>query len=480
MDLIINGVQKVALEEKFNLKKKYSNLVKDTLIFTLGNLGSKLILFFMVPLYTNYLTTEEYGTADLVFTVAQFVTPLISVVIHDAILRYGLSKDCKKENVLRIGYYIIAVDVFVVFLSSPIVELYTPLKPWKWYLCVYTVISIIDSIQFNYLKVIEKNKLFAVFSILKTACMASLNVLLLAVANIGVKGYLLANIVALSITNLLVFIYGKYASELEKSKHDSKLLKEMLCYSAPLILNNISWWVIQSSDKVMVEYMLGAAMLGLYTVAAKIPSLINVVISIFSQAWGISSVTEYESTNDISFYSTVQRIYLFVVCAACIIYVSFVKIFMRFYVGADFYEAWKYVPLLLVSAVFSSVSSFYGSMYGALKKSVNNMLSTVFSALINIIINYLLIPLVGIWGAVIGTVVAYFFVAIYRMIDVRRYIHIKIDWKNFTINHIIIVLQAVFVSMDLYGYAFSLVAIVFFAISNQDNLKLVRNIMLKR
>lgn len=462
------------------MKRKYSNLVKDTLIFTLGNLGSKLILFFMVPLYTNYLTTEEYGTADLVFTVAQFIAPLISVVIHDSILRYGLSKDCKKENVLRIGYYIIAVDVFVIFALGPIVGIYTPLKPWKWYLCIYTVVSIIDSIQFNYLKVIEKNKLFAVFSILKTACMASLNVLLLAVANIGIKGYLLANILALSITNLLVFICGKYARELEKSKHDSKLLKEMLCYSAPLILNNISWWVIQSSDKVMVEYMLGAAMLGLYTVAAKIPALINVVISIFSQAWGISSVTEYESTNDISFYSTVQRIYLFVVSAACIAYVSFVKIFMRFYVGSDFYEAWRYVPLLLVSAVFSSASSFYGSMYGALKKTVNNMLSTMFSALVNIIVNFLLIPLVGIWGAIIGTVVAYFFVAIYRTVDVRRYISIEIDWKNFTINCIIIVVQAIFVSMDLYGYAFSLVAIVLFVICNRDNMKLVGNIMLKR
>lgn len=434
----------------------------------------------MVPLYTNYLTTEEYGTADLVFTVAQFLTPLISVVIHDAILRYGLSKDCKKEDVLRIGYYVIVADVFIAFILSPIVGRYNPLKQWKWYLCIYTVLNIIDSIQFNYLKVVGKNRMFAGFSILKTICMASLNVLLLAVANIGIKGYLMANVLALFFTNLLVFVCGKYAVELRNSKHDSKLFKEMLCYSVPLILNNVSWWVIQSSDKVMVEYMLGAAMLGLYTVAAKIPALINVVISIFSQAWGISSVTEYEDTNDISFYSTVQRLYLFVVCAACIAYVSFVKIFMRIYVGADFYEAWRYVPLLLASAVFSSISSFYGSLYGALKKSVNNMLSTAFSALVNIMANYFLIPLLGIWGAVIGTVIAYFFVAIYRMFDVRRYIHMKIDWKNFSINCIIVIAQAIFVSMDSYGYVFSLVAVVIFIINNRLNMKQMMGMVLKK
>ena len=451
------------------MKKKYLSLMKDTLIFSLGSFGSKIILFFMVPLYTNYLTTEEYGTADLVFTVAQFLTPIMSVVIHDAIIRYGLSKDFKRENVLRVGYYIIGVDILVAIALGP--GLYKPLTQWKWYLSVYAVISIVDSIQFNYLKACGKNRLYAVLSVLKTACMASLNVLLLAIKHIGVRGYLLANILALCLTDLLVFIFGKYASELKRSEHDSKLLKEMLWYSAPLILNNISWWVIQSSDKVMIEYILGPAMLGLYTVAAKIPALINVVISIFSQAWGISSITEYEDSNDSTFYSTVQRMYLFVVCAACIIYISIIKVFMSFYVGVDFRDAWRYVPLLLVSAVFSSISSFYGSLYGALKKTVNNMLSTVFSAVVNIIINFMLIPVVGIWGAVIGTVAAYFFIAIYRIFDVRRYLHIEIDWFNYISNCFIVFLQATLVSLDLYTYAVSFIALIVFLINNLKYLK---------
>lgn len=453
------------------MKKKYSSLIKDTLIFSLGSFGSKLILFFMVPLYTNYLTTEEYGTADLVFTVAQFLTPIMSIVIHDAVIRYGLSKEFRRENVLRVGYYIIGVDVFIAIALGPIVGIYKPLTRWKWYLSIYAVISIVDSIQFNYLKVCGKNRLYAGLSIVKTACMASLNVLLLAIKHIGVQGYLLANILALCLTDLLVFIFGKYASELKRSEHDSKLLKEMLWYSAPLIFNNISWWVIQSSDKVMIEYMLGAAMLGLYTVAAKIPALINVFISIFSQAWGISSITEYEESNDSAFYSTVQRSYLFVVCAACIVYVSVIKIFMYFYVGADFRDAWRYVPLLLVSAVFSSISSFYGSLYGALKKTVNNMLSTVFSAVVNIIINFMLIPVVGIWGAVIGTVAAYFFIAIYRIFDVRRYLHIEIDWFNYISNCFIVFLQATLVSLDLYTYAVSFIALIVFLINNLKYLK---------
>lgn len=448
------------------VNKKYSVLLKNTLIFSLGSLGSKLILFLLVPLYTNYLTADEYGIADLVFTVAQFIIPIISVVIFDGVVRFGLSKSVHKEDVLRIGYIIIAVDCIIAFLLIPVINLYTPLAKWRWYLSIYSVVCIVDAIQFNYLKVCDKNTFFAGMSVFKTFCMAMLNVLFLVFFQIGIKGYLLANIFALLITNILVFVGGKYAYELKKSHWNSMLFKEMVGYSSPLVFNNISWWFMQSADKVLIEYMLTATALGLYTVAAKIPALINVVISIFSQAWGISSVTEYENTNDTSFYSNVQKTYVAIVCAACIVYVGVIKVFMQYYVGEAYQSAWQYVPLLFVSAVFSAISAFYGSLYGALKKSVNNMFSTFFSAIINIVVAIIFIPKFGLWGAVIATVLAYFFIAIYRMLDVGRFIRLKIEWCCLGVNCTIIITQAILVSVDYYGIEASCLAGIVYLANN--------------
>ena len=118
--------------------------------------------------------------------------------------------------------------------------------------------------------------------------------------------------------------------------------------------------------------------------------------------------------------------------------------------------------------------TFYGSLYGALKKTVNNMLSTLSSAVINITINYVLIPLVGLWGAVIGTVAAYFFVAMYRMFDVRRYVYIEIDWTNYIINCFIVFIQAILVSMNLYVYAVSFMASIAFLINNFKYFKKIK------
>ena len=92
-----------------------------------------------------------------------------------------------------------------------------------------------------------------------------------------------------------------------------------------------------------------------------------------------------------------------------------------------------------------------------------------------------MIPFIGVWGAVIGTVVAYFFIAIYRTLDVKRYIHIKINWINFSINCLIVVVQAIFVSLDLFGWFFSIIAIVAFLINNKEIIKgILKTLKMKR
>ena len=253
-------------------------------------------------------------------------------------------------------------------------------------------------------------------------------------------------------------------------KLDRNLLSEMIRFSAPLILNNVSWWVIQSSDKIMIEAMVGAAALGLYTAATKIPSLINVIISIFSQAWGISSVREFESTNDKGFYTEVFTTYSVIGFGAAVCINTIVKPFMAIYVSQDFFESWRFVPLLLVSASFSAVASYFGSLYGALKKSFNNMRTTFTAAIINIIVNYLCILWLGAWGAIIGTVMAYFVLAIYRMVDVLRYIKFDPQWKEFILNIVIVLMQAIFISLDFHIWIVSIIAVMMFVFVNRKTL----------
>lgn len=450
------------------MSKKYNILLRDTIIFALGSLGSKVILFFLVPLYTNYLSTEEYGIADLVFTTAQLLVPIVSIVIYEAVIRYGLMKGQNPAEVLKVSLVIGSIGSFVTIIATPLFNYYNPITPWKWYLCAYVILNFISNILKSYLKVKDRNKTYAIISVFQTLVMALSSVVLIAVLHTGVQGYLIANIIAAGVAALAAAVAGDAINSVCQAKFNKELCIDMIKYSAPLILNDLSWWAIHSSDKIMIEAFVGASALGLYTVASKIPSLINVMISIFGQAWGLSSIREIESSNDTKFYTTVFEGYMYITFGACILLVTIIKPFMMFYVGQDFRSAWVYVPALLVSAVFSSVSSYYGQMYGALKKSVNSMLTTLSGAVINIIVNYLLIQTIGIWGAVLGTVAAYVFLAIARMIDVGRFIKISIDFKVFLANCFIIAVQSVFVSKDSYIILVSVLSIIAFLLINRN------------
>ncbi len=439
---------------------KGKTLIKDVFIFAIGGIGSKIILFLLVPLYTNYMTTDEYGTADLVFTVSQLAVPFVSVVIFDAVVRFGLMKAEKAEDVLLAAFAVLGAGTAVTVLLTPLLSFYGAMAQWKWYFCIYTVLNMLLPVEMNYLKVKDKNLLYSVGGIFQTLVLAVLNFVLLTRFNFGIKGYLISSVVSSAAVVVLLFFAGRMGSELKKASFKPGLLKQMLIYSAPLIFNNISWWAIHSSDKLMVELMLGASALGIYTVATKIPSLINVFITIFSQAWGISSIKEAEDNSDKSFYTEVLSVYSTLAFTACAVLVAIIKPFMSLYVGDDFRSAWQYVPLLLVSAVFSAISSFYGSVYSALKKSKNNMMTTLTGAAVNVAVNFVCIRAFGVWGAVIGTVAAYTVVALSRIIDVQRFVKIRLKWFSFALNCVIIILQALSVSFGFHPNIASAAAIL--------------------
>lgn len=451
------------------MKKKMSVLLKDTAIFAVGNIGSKFILFFMMPLYSAYLSTAEFGVAELVFTFGQFIVPFITLDLVQAITRFGLVKDESTENVAFIGFWAWIISSIIALALVPLYGLYKPIQQWRWYLAAYLIAFNAVSLELGYLKVKDKNNLYALTSLLQTFLMATLNILLLAVIRMGIQGYLIANITASVCASLVPFFVGNFWKDIQAGVFDSTLLYKMIAYSAPLVLNTVSWWLIHSSDKIMIEAMISASALGLYTVAAKMPSLMNVIISIFQQSWGISSIKEAESSNDSEFYTTVFYGYSFITCGACIFLVSIIKPFMHIYVSNEsYFVAWRFVPLLLASSVFSSISSFFGGLYGAFKKPINNMATTLIGAAINVVVNYICITSIGVWGAVIGTVCAYFALAHIRMIDIHRIAGIQISVKKYLSNIIIVLVQAILVSLDQFAALISVVAICLFMLNNRN------------
>lgn len=426
------------------------------------------------------MTTEEYGIADFVFSVSQLVIPVLSISIWEAVLRYGLKREEKKADVIKCAALIFLVCSVILIAITPVWNLYTPVAKWKWYLTAYSICFISNQIELFYIRVKERKKLFAIASIAQTFTLASLNVFLLVFIRCGIKGYLLSNIISLFANTIFLLVSGDIFSDIKRGSIRLDLMKKMILYASPLVINNISWWAIHSSDKIMIEAMLTVGELGLYTVATKIPSLVNVFISIFSQAWSVSSIKEVENSNDSQYYSGVFDYYSMLAFGATVGLCLIIKLFMKFYVGNDFYVAWRYVPLLLVAASFSAISTYFASLLSALEKSLHIMSSTFVGGIANVLINYVFIQMYGVWGAIIGTVAAYVIISMMRMTFVLRRINISVDWLKFGGNAILVFVQAILVSMDFHVYLVSSVSVFILLIINRKNVNSILSASVKK
>ena len=403
------------------MDNKSKRLINNTIIFFIGSLGSKFIQFFLVPLYTYALTTEQYGVTEIVLTASNVLMPVFSVSIADGLLRFGLDKKLKKEDVLKNSMLIVLVGTILSIILAPLFQLYSGLNHWIIYFLLILNLRIYRDIFAINLKIHNKNMYFALDSIIYTFVLCAFSVLFLTILKMGIVGYFISYIVANIISIIYLNIVGTPIRDLLKGKINKVLLHDLIVYSIPMIANGIAWWVITASDRFILQYFKGEASVGIYSVASKIPTLISTFSGVFMQAWIISAVTEFDEEREKQFYSKVFHKYYVAMFAAATCLISVVRIFMHFYVSPDFQIAWKYTPLLISGAIYSGMFAFYVGIYAAAKNSKNVTITTVIGATINIALNCILIPYIGIQGAVIATYIAWMITTMIRIIDTKKF-----------------------------------------------------------
>lgn len=384
-----------------------------------------MISFFLVPFYTQALTTAEYGVADLFTTICTLLVPIVTLNISEGIMRFALDRNADHYKIMSIGIMCGVGSGLLLAVTVPFLQGLFKLESYGSLLFLYCCSFALSQIFMSYLRGTEKLLMFAYGNILQASLIAGLNILFLLNFKWGLRGYFLS----FSISYLIVMLYAILAGQAYKVfahfKFDAKLFISMSKYAVALIPNSLMWWVTNSSDRVMIAGILGAAANGIYAVSYKIPTLLSTFSTIFSQAWSYSAISEKDSmdqeqlTNDV--YKTLFSALIIAAAALLII----IRPFMSYYVAANYFVAWKYCPALIIGFLYMSLGSFVATPYVVHKDSLHMMLSGVTGAGVNIVLNLILIPRLGIQGAAIATCVSYIAIYLFRMMDTQRYVKLK-------------------------------------------------------
>ena len=156
-------------------------LMKNTIIFTLGNFGSKLISFFLIPLYTNVLTTTEYGVVDLVVTVGTVAVPVLTLNISESVMRFALDKDADKQKITQIGTGVLLIGMLVGLFIFPICRSFDKISQYSLLVYLYVIASAASQIYLCDLRGKELLVCYSIGNVLNTLFIACFNILVLLV-----------------------------------------------------------------------------------------------------------------------------------------------------------------------------------------------------------------------------------------------------------------------------------------------------------
>jgi O-antigen/teichoic acid export membrane protein len=421
---------------------RYKKLVANSGIIALGTFGSKLLVYFLMPFYTSYLTPEMYSTADLITQTAKLLIPLLSVGITETVFRFALDKSYDKKEVFSAGVYTLLAGGILLACVIPVLSAINYVDGYVYIIIMYVFAANFHALATQYIRTKDHFKFYAVQGNINTGAVIVCNIFFLAVFNMGVTGYVLSTVVADFVTTVFLVIVEKLYKHISFGSVRGSTVKSMLKYCLPLIPSTICWWVTNVSDRYMITWMIGASVTGLYAAANKIPSLMMVLSGIFINSWKNSAVMENDSEDGSEFFSNVFDAFSAVLVMVSSGIIAFTKVITFIMLDKSYHSGWIYIPVLTFSMIFFNYDIFFGSIYVAKKKSSMSFYTSIVGAITNVALNLWLIntPL-GAMGAAIATVASYVIVFVLRLVTVKKIFPFAINYPKLLANFSILLLQ---------------------------------------
>lgn len=443
-------------------------LLKDYLLYFVGNSSTRFITLLLLPLFTRTLTKGEYGYFEIVNATILILVPIISLQLSEAVLRFKLDREesVDKKNVIEtitalliitaiisnivfliitefvnITYEVEVLFFFNTFYASSylmrIARAFGKRTLYSSANVLYSLILALTAVYFYFTNTLTLNNVFNIYSI----------------SNLVISIFL---IIRIGIRNLFSF-----------SKIEFKYLPVLFAYSIPLLMEAMNLWVMDLSDRFIIKFYIGLDAVGVYGVAYKLGISIYFLQIIFNLIWQEESFkddgNEQIPVRNAFIFNNLARL-LF---SAFTILLPFFDLYIKLFVDKRYADASSYLALILGGIIFSSLSSFWGIKYQVSKNTKGSLYTSLTGGIANIVLNFLLVPIIGLYGAALSTFVSFFIIFVIRIRNSKFYIDTSlISYKSLIFGFTIATIFGIIISFNIpfidyilfvFGCAFSFV-----------------------
>lgn len=460
-----------------NNKKETKRLLINTALIAFGNLGAKLISFLLLPLYTSILTTSDYGIYDFIITISTFLTPVVSLSLYESLFRFLIEAKQKDDNkkvknviscsiiltiICEIIYFVISIIIFWISKIN-----YIPI------LTLYVISGILYLFSISLLRGIGQLKFYALYSGIKNALQVLLSYISVAKLNLGINGLLFATIITSFGISIAIFIHFKLWEYISIRKENFKMAKDLVKYSLPLVPDSVGTTIVGMADRIVVKGVLGNSENGIYSIAHKFPSMIEVIYHFFMTAWNESASRVYESSkeNQEKIKEYYQELYKFTqrfIIGAVLGLLAVMPLLFKVLIKGDYIRAFEYIPILLIAQLLNCIANFYSGILIANKDTRKIAKSTLIAAGINVILNISLVFFLGMYGVLIGTLISNIALVLIRKNNSDKYIKLDENYK-----YLLITICVFVIILLLYDYnniykciVAIIISIIYFFVTN--------------
>ncbi len=405
--------------------------INDIFIYAIGNLGSKLITFLLVPLYTYFITPDDFGYFDIVLNLTFLAMGFITFQLRDGAFRFLLDNedDYTRKSVVSFSYKLLSQSTLLVLLCGIVLSFFYEIRDWGWIIAFVIILSLYE-VEIQIVRGLGKNKTFVFAGIITAFQIGIYSLIFVAGMRMGIAGIFCSNILARLVTMLVVeFRTRVFRDYFVCNFSDKELNRSLLKYSLPLLPNAICWWLLGSSSRLFIEHFLGLEANGLFAVAMKFSTILETFAMIVYQAWQETAIKQYEAADRSKFFSQIFNTYSVILTVLALVFVFALKLNYFWLVDSRYLESLQYLYPLFISVICFALASFYDLGYQCSKRTVRNLPGVIMTTVLNLGMNYLFIRYWGIWGIALSSILSYLFLLGFRMFDTWQFFPVRLSLK---------------------------------------------------
>ncbi len=399
---------------------------KNMGFFALGTILTKVLSFCIAPVYSYFLTTADFGVIDLLTSLASLIYPVLTLAVQEAVLRFVLSDKDKAKDYFTNGGMIFLIGALCLASAPFIIGIWYPGNAIS--VSVYYLSYFLFTFLQVFSKSLNKTASYSLSSIIYSLVTVGCIILFLNFTDLGANGYFYGMSIGAGMAFLYLFIRLKIWKYVSFSSIKGSTLSEMIRYAAPLILNNVSYWIISGSDKLITITVLGEDAAGILSVIHKVPTLCTLAYSIFYDAYIIEALSKHSGSgpSENQFYSSLFDDVLAMLAIGLALIALVAWPFTLLY-EQSYREAWQYIPLYSFATALGSIRNFYAPFFMIQKKTGRLTCAVLLGSIINLVSCFLLMKFanLGLWATALSTILGNGAICVVVIFASRRFVSVK-------------------------------------------------------